>query len=77
VSPYLEQALEMRDEERPGLLASLQVTDPQLASDLMSLLDEHEALNREGFLWGEVPWPLQAAPRGQTEHAVVFCGVPG
>jgi serine/threonine-protein kinase len=50
VSPYFDQALELSSEEREALLATLRLQDPVLAADLLALLEEHQALAREGFL---------------------------
>jgi eukaryotic-like serine/threonine-protein kinase len=61
VSPYLEQALGMSEEERPAWLASLQAQDPTLADQVRMLLDEHLALAEAGFLEKN----QFARPRGQ------------
>ncbi len=50
LTPYLNQALDMRDEERDAWLSSLRVDNPSLASQLESLLDEHSKLAQDGFL---------------------------
>lgn len=50
VSPYLEQALALADEERAAWLATLREQSPGIAADLQTLLEEQRTLVREGFL---------------------------
>jgi len=50
LSPYLDQALAMNDDERAAWLSQLGERDPALATQLGALLDEHRVLSREGFL---------------------------
>jgi serine/threonine protein kinase/tetratricopeptide (TPR) repeat protein len=50
LSPYLDQALAMTDEERAAWLSLLGEQDPALAAQLGDLLDEHRVLAQEGFL---------------------------
>src|ERR1700730_10299095 len=50
LSPYLDQALAMSDEERAAWLATLMRQDPALAAQLEQFLDEHRSLVQEGFL---------------------------
>src|ERR1700683_5042301 len=50
LSPYLDQALAMTDDERGAWLSSLGEQDPALAAQLVQLLDEHRVLAQEGFL---------------------------
>lgn len=50
VSPYLDQALTFTEEDRDAWLASLRVQNPDIAKCLQALLEEHNALAREGFL---------------------------
>jgi len=50
LSPYLDQALAMNDDERAAWLSQLGERDPALATQLVALLDEHRVLSREGFL---------------------------
>jgi len=50
LSPYLDQALAMTDDERATWLSSLGKQDPALAAQLGALLDEHRVLAQEGFL---------------------------
>ncbi|MBZ5719796.1 MAG: protein kinase [Acidobacteriia bacterium] len=50
LSPYLDQALAMTDDERAAWLTSLHEKNPALAKQLGVLLEEHRALAKEGFL---------------------------
>ncbi len=50
LSPYLDQALAMSDDERAAWLRSLGEQNPSLAAQLVALLDEHRVLAQEGFL---------------------------
>ena len=50
LSPYLDRALAMTDEERSGWLSSLGERDPALGAQLAELLSEHRVLAQEGFL---------------------------
>ena len=61
VSPYLDQALGVPEEERTSWLASLRDRDPALADHLQALLEEHHALAQEGFL-DHPPVPLPYEP---------------
>lgn len=64
ISPYLDQALAMPDEERGPFVASLHEHDPELAILLKSLLAEHGLLTEEGFLE-----QLPALPPGYAAFA--------
>jgi serine/threonine-protein kinase len=50
LSPYLDQALEMPEEERAEWLAQLYKKDANLAAQLAELLQEHREASDEGFL---------------------------
>jgi len=50
VSPYLDRALAMTNDERVAWLSSLAEENPSLAAQLRALLDEHRMLSQEGFL---------------------------
>jgi serine/threonine protein kinase len=70
VSPYLDQALDMPDEERKAWLTALGEQNPTLAAHLQKLLDEHRMLAHERYLEkGPLPLPGQAALAGQTVGA--------
>ena len=60
VTPYLDKALDLPDEERGAFLASLRTENPALADDLQMLLDEHRAVGQERF--------LEAVPLPPTGH---------
>ena len=67
VSPYLDQALEMPEDERAAWLAAFREQNPSLAADLQRLLEEHQSLARKGFLEQDPGLPGgQAAQEGQT-----------
>lgn len=55
LSPYLDRALDLPSEERAAWLASLHAQDTHLAAHLESLLAEHAALDRSGFLEQAAP----------------------
>jgi serine/threonine protein kinase len=67
LSPYLDQALAMTDDERTAWLSSLAERNPELAAQVRALLDEHRLLAQEGFL-EKGPAELPSAPglAGQT-----------
>jgi serine/threonine protein kinase len=50
LSPYLDQALSLSENERALWLSSLAGQNPVVAAQLVALLDEHRALAQEGFL---------------------------
>jgi serine/threonine protein kinase/Tfp pilus assembly protein PilF len=50
LSPRLDEALDMADEERTVWLSALRVEDPVLAHQLEDLLDAHRMISKEGFL---------------------------
>jgi len=50
LSPRLDEALEMTDDERSTWFSRLRAEDPTLASQLEILLEEHRVLTQEGFL---------------------------
>jgi serine/threonine protein kinase/Tol biopolymer transport system component len=67
LSPRLDEALEMTDDERSTWLSSLKSENPTLAYQLEILLREHRQLSEEGFLEAnalELPGGLGLA--GQT-----------
>jgi serine/threonine-protein kinase len=67
LSPYLDQALTMTEEQRAEWLRSIGNQDRALASRLGALLDEHRKLNQEGFLEkGRVALPATSGLVGQT-----------
>jgi serine/threonine protein kinase len=67
LSPYLDQALAMTDDERTAWLSSLSQQDPALAVQLRELLDEHRVLAQKGFLEnGRFALPNSTGLAGQT-----------
>jgi serine/threonine protein kinase/Tol biopolymer transport system component len=67
LSPYLDEALAMADEERSLWLSSLRSKSPDLAKQLEDLLYEHRALSDEGFLEQvSVGLPQRPGLAGQT-----------
>ncbi len=67
ISPYLDQALAMSEDERAEWLRSLGEHDPTLVAQLTELLDEHQVLVREGFLEeGRFGLPNFGGLAGQT-----------
>src|SRR5215831_14124057 len=61
ISPYLDQALEMSEDEQSVWLSRIHSQDPGLAAQLQSLLAENRALSEEGFLENRSV-PLPSAP---------------
>jgi len=61
LSPYLDRALELEDDDRSAWLAELRSESPAIAAQLEMLLAEQRALNQEGFLEENTP----QHPRGQ------------
>jgi tetratricopeptide (TPR) repeat protein len=61
VSPYLDRALELTAEQRPEWLETLRALDTTLAADVEALLEEHQALDAEGFLARPAPAPPSLA----------------
>ncbi|MGO8786033.1 MAG: protein kinase domain-containing protein [Terriglobia bacterium] len=62
LSPYLDAALEMADEELAKWLASLRAQDAALAAQLEELLQEHRAVAQEHFLEQGPALPLRSQP---------------
>ena len=50
LEPLLDQALELEDQERAAWLDQLRTRSPELAADLMALLDREATADRQGFL---------------------------
>jgi tetratricopeptide (TPR) repeat protein len=69
VSPYLDRALELTEQQRPEWLATLRELDAPLADDVEALLQVHEALDEEGFLDQRRSSPLLPSLAGQTVGA--------
>ncbi|HKU27198.1 MAG TPA: hypothetical protein VJQ54_17115, partial [Candidatus Sulfotelmatobacter sp.] len=52
LSPYLDQVLELPEEQRQAWLKEFATTKPELAGLLSELLKEHATLDRKHFLEG-------------------------
>jgi eukaryotic-like serine/threonine-protein kinase len=67
LSPYLDEALEMSEEERSIWLSSLRTKNPGLVEQLETLFHEHRTLSDEGFLEkGVLRLPGNSGLAGQT-----------
>ena len=78
VSPYLDQALALPEEERAAWLASLGEQDPELAGHLQTLLAEHRALAEKRFLeQGPAPPLREPGLAGQTIGAYTLVSLLG
>ena len=61
VSPYLDEALGLSEDERASWLASLREREPAVAEHLQALLEEHSALAQDGFLEQSPVPPVEEA----------------
>ena len=78
VSPYLDQALSLTEEQRAPWLASLWEQDPALARHLQTLLEEHRALAQDGFLeQGPVAAPDELGRAGRQIGAYTLVSTIG
>ena len=67
LSPHLDKALGMSDEERSTWLSCLRDQDPPLADQLEALLSRHRTLDWEGFLQERsIGLPSESGLTGQT-----------
>lgn len=67
VSPFLDQALSLSQEQRREWLKNLGAQRPDLTDLLGKLLEEHRALNQEHFLENEPPRPKkEPSSTGET-----------
>ena len=67
LSPHLDEALGMPDEERSTWVSCLRTQDPRLADQLELLLGHHRALTCEGFLQERsIGLPTESGLTGQT-----------
>ena len=70
LSPHLDEALGMTDEELSIWLSGLRAQDASLADELQFLLDRHRALASEGFLQDRcIVLPYESGLTGQTVGA--------
>ncbi len=66
LSPHLDEALDMTEEERSTWLSAMQTENPALAQQLEILLDEHRLLSAKGFLdKRSIELPGTASPAGE------------
>jgi serine/threonine protein kinase/TolB-like protein/tetratricopeptide (TPR) repeat protein len=76
LSPLLDQALELSDDERAAWLAELQSRSPGLAADLAALLASEATADRRGFLDVQVEAETpNAAPSGANLAAYLQAAV--
>jgi serine/threonine protein kinase len=61
VSPYLDQALGLPEQERSTWLESIRTTNPKLGTLLESVLDEYDVLQKEEFLGKDPDAVLKSA----------------
>ncbi len=67
VSPYLDEALTLSEDQRAEWLASFRQREPALAGLLQTLIDEHRDLGKEEFLdRGPATPALSSVSEGQT-----------
>ena len=71
LSPYLDEALDLPTEARPAWLASLEVSDSQLAAELRALLAEQAGLDASGYLEGDTADRPTPDPRASLAGQVV------
>jgi serine/threonine-protein kinase len=70
ISPHLDHALSLPEEDRGAWIAALRTQDPAVAGMLEALLEEHHQLAREGFLErGPVLLPQTVGMAGQPVGA--------
>lgn len=67
LSPYLDQVLELPEEQRQAWLKEFASTKPELAGLLSELLKEHASLDRKHFLEG-TPLFMASCPRWQARR---------
>jgi eukaryotic-like serine/threonine-protein kinase len=77
VSPHLDHLLSLPETERTLWLTTLEQQNPELANLLKSLLDEHRAAAREGFLESPPSPPLDASLAGKTIGAYTLISLIG
>jgi eukaryotic-like serine/threonine-protein kinase len=67
VGPHFERAIEVPPDKRPAWLEALRAEDPAIARDVEILLEDHSALDGEGFLeTATFPPPGTATLAGQS-----------
>jgi serine/threonine protein kinase len=67
ISPHLDHALSLPEDERAAWLCAFRLANPDLADQLEKLLDEHHSLAQEHFLEGHPSHPgNESSLAGQT-----------
>ena len=66
LSPHLDHALRLSDEERSRWLSALRVDSPELASDLENLIAQQRRVAEERFLEEQAPFPSEGCYPGQN-----------
>src|SRR5690242_610566 len=66
LSPHLDHALRLSDEERSRWLSALRVDNPELASDLENLIAQQRRVAEERFLEEQAPFPSEGCYPGQN-----------
>lgn len=67
ISPHLDHALSLPEDERAAWLSAFRLANPDLANQLEKLLDEHGSLAQEHFLEGHPSHPgNESSLAGQT-----------
>ncbi len=70
LSPYLDEALAMTEEDRQAWLAAVRKRNPETGALIGALLDEHRVLSNESFLEeGRLPLPAGPGLAGHTAGA--------
>jgi serine/threonine protein kinase/tetratricopeptide (TPR) repeat protein len=77
VSRHLDDVLDLPPHERPASIAALREHDPDIATDVEAMLDQHRQLSDEGFLDTGPPKPVDASLTGVTIGAYTLTAAIG
>ena len=77
VSRHLDDVLDLAPHERPASIAALRERDPDIATDVEAMLDQHRQLSDEGFLDTAPPKPVDASLTGVTIGAYTLTAAIG
>ena len=77
VSRHLDDMLDLAPHERPASIAALRERDPDIATDVEAMLDQHRQLSDEGFLDTAPPKPVDASLTGVTIGAYTLTAAIG
>jgi serine/threonine protein kinase len=69
LTPYLDEALELDEEQRPAWLSRLSVENPSLAAQLEPLLLQYSLLAKDGFMDAS-PTPVSIAESGLVGQVI-------